>query len=173
MDKLTIQELSPYFSHDVKFLLDPTKSQSNFRGRSFSLIEMSSLGHLILRLAGDNLPRYKNDNKVHIDKLGHFKLMLRPSSDMTKEEMKELYFLVFKKKFIGDNITHRDVGTKEERYVLWSGVERLFIYSDGDVGADSDLHHYKVNHLSVIMWKFSKHFDLFNLIPRGLAIDLN
>ena len=100
-----------------------------------------------------------------------FTPILRPLSDMTKEEMKELYLIVFNRKFLGDNITHRDIGKKNERWVLWSGVERLFIYSDGDVGADSDLSHYRVHMPTVILWFLSKHFDLFGLIDAGLAID--
>jgi len=83
--------------------------------------------------------------------------------------MKELYFLVFKRKFVGNNVTHRDIGKKEERYVLWSGIERLFIYKDGDVGADCDLSNYSVHAPTVILWQLSKHFDLFGLIEAGLA----
>jgi hypothetical protein len=98
------------------------------------------------------------------------KLVLRPLSSMTEEEMKELYRLVFNRPFIGGNITHRDIGKKEERKVLWSGVERLFIYRDGDVGADSDLHHFHVHAPKVVRWQLSKHFDLFGLIDAGLAI---
>ncbi len=99
------------------------------------------------------------------------KLILRPLSDMSQDEMKEAYFLVFNKKFIGNNITHRDIGKKEERWVLWSGVERLFIYRDGDVGADSDLQHYHVHAPTVVKWQLSKNFDVFGLIKAGLAVD--
>jgi len=42
------------------------------------------------------------------------KLILRPLSDMSQDEMKEAYFLVFNKKFIGNNITPSDIGKKEE-----------------------------------------------------------
>jgi hypothetical protein len=99
------------------------------------------------------------------------KPILRPLSDMTEEEMKELYFIVFNRKFVGDNITHRDIGKKEERKVLWSGVERLFIYKDGDVGADCDLQLHHVHAPTVVFWQLSYHFDPFGLIDAGLAID--
>lgn len=100
-----------------------------------------------------------------------FKPILRPFSEMTEEEMKELYFLVFKRAFVGNNITHRDIGKKEERYVLWSGVERLFIYSDGDIGADCDLAHFSVHQPTVVKWMISKQLDVFGWIEKGLAID--
>jgi hypothetical protein len=100
----------------------------------------------------------------------HVKLFLRPMSSMTEDEMKELYFLVFKRSFVGSNITHRDIGKKEERHVLWSGIERLFIYKDGDIGADCDLHHHPVHQPTVIKWMISKQFDIFGWIEKGLAI---
>jgi len=99
------------------------------------------------------------------------KLILRPLSSMTEEEMKELYFLVFSRKFSGDNITHRDAGKSQERWILWSGVDRLFIYKDGDVGADCDLSYIRVPYQKVFTWQLSRGFDLFGLIEAGLAIN--
>jgi hypothetical protein len=99
--------------------------------------------------------------------------ILRKLDSMTEEEMKELYKLVFKREFTGDNISRRDQGKKEDRWVLWSGLERLFIYSDGDVGGDCDLNYVRVHTPTVLAWQLLKSFDLFNLIPEGLAIDKN
>lgn len=99
------------------------------------------------------------------------KPILRSLSGMTEDEMKELYQLVFNKEFVGDNITHRDIGNKDERWVLWSGLERLFIYRDGDFGADSDLRNYKVHQPTIVKWLLLKGFDLFGLIESGQAID--
>ena len=99
------------------------------------------------------------------------RLILRPLESMTETEMKELYFLVWKREFIGDNITHRDVGSKEERWCLWSGLERLMIYKDGDVAGDCDLHYVRVHTPTVFAWQLSKGFDLFGLIKAGFAID--
>ena len=105
--------------------------------------------------------------------LSMFEIQFRKLSSMTEEEMKELYFFVFKKHFVGDNITHRDIDKKDERWVLWSGVERLFIYKDGDVGADSDLHHYRVNPPKVMDWQIKKGFWLFGdeYFEQGLIIE--
>jgi hypothetical protein len=99
------------------------------------------------------------------------KPILRPLSDMTEEEMKELYFIVFRRNFVGNNISHRDIGKELDRYVLWSGLERLFIYANGDIGADCDLSYYPVNQPIVFKWMLSKQFDVFNWIPKGLALD--
>jgi hypothetical protein len=101
----------------------------------------------------------------------YIKPILRSLSDMTEEEMKELYFIVFNRQFIGDNITHRDIGKELERHVLWSGLERLFIYANGDIGADCDLSYYPVHQATVIKWMISKQFDVFGWIEKGLAID--
>ena len=113
----------------------------------------------------------ESSSDAHDYYLGHeeIKPILRPLSDMTEEEMKQLYSLVFGKQFCGDNITHRDIGDKKERWVLWSGVERLFIYKDGDIGADSDLHYYTVHQPTIMKWLLSKQFDIFNLIELGEA----
>lgn len=97
--------------------------------------------------------------------------ILKPLSGITEEEMKELYLLVFNRNFVGDNITHRDIGKKDERHVLWSGVERLFIYHDGNIAADCDLSYYRVHQPTIVKWMTSKGFDVFNWIPKGLAID--
>jgi len=113
---------------------------------------------------------FSNADTILGAKVGDFKLILRPLSDMTEEEMKELYLLVFGKKFVGDNISHRDGLTKNDRWVLWSGIERLFIYKDGDVGADCDLHYMRVPYQKVFTWQLSKGFDLFGLIDAGLVI---
>lgn len=110
-------------------------------------------------------------NKAEFDAYADFKPILRPISDMKEQEMKELYPIVFGKSFHGDNITLRDAGGKQERWVLWSGVDRLFIYKDGDIGADSDLHYFGVHQASVTVFLLSNGFDLFGLIESGQAID--
>jgi len=115
---------------------------------------------------------FLNWKKFEYD-LSDVKLLLRPLSDMTEEVMKELWHLIFKRQFIGNNIRFIKERTHytEPRWVLSSGVERLGIELNGNVWADSDLHHYKFNPNEVTKFLLSKGFDLFNLIPEGLALD--
>lgn len=111
------------------------------------------------------------------------KPILRPLSDMTEDERKELWRLVFSqghgrnfseaaKTFTGrvvfiDEKTYYNV----PRHVMMQGVERLAIESDGTIWADCDLHNWRHNQHETTRWLLSKGFDLFNLIPDGLAID--
>lgn len=103
------------------------------------------------------------------------KPILRPLSDMTKEERKELWKLVFNREFgVNGNIQLRDhlpTPSGRTRWVLMSGVERLGIQFDGKVWYDSDLQHWNFSQHEVTRWLLSKHFDLFGLIESGLAID--
>lgn len=137
--------------------------EEQYKGGSLVLIGICDMGCQV-EDTGIKITFYVNPE--------HVKPLLRPISDMTEEEMKEMYRLVFNRSFIGDNVTHRDIGKKEERWVLWSGVERLFIYKDGDVGADSNLHNYHVHAPSIVKYQLSKHFDLFGLIESGQAINI-
>jgi hypothetical protein len=106
------------------------------------------------------------------------KLILRHLSSITKDEMKQLWTIVFNRPFgINGDIRFYDSLAKESkpkdisRWVLWSGVERLGIELDGKIWADSDLQHWRFNQHEVTRFLLSKHFDLFGLIPAGLAID--
>jgi hypothetical protein len=102
------------------------------------------------------------------------KPMLRPLSDMTEEERKEIFALVFKREFpkSGSILFFPEITTyAQARYVLWSGIDRLGIEAHGRVWADCDLHHYKHNQHEITRWLLARHFDLFGLIDAGLAID--
>lgn len=101
------------------------------------------------------------------------KPILRPLSSMTEEEKKELYKLVFGRAFTGDNISRWDEGKPQARWVLWSGLDRLFIYDDGDIYADIDLHFHRVDKAQMVLYLLSKRFDIFGLIEAGLAIECN
>lgn len=106
------------------------------------------------------------------------KLAIRKVSEMKLEEMKELWKVVFNREFgrngeVGfyDSLAKESKPNDISRWVLWSGVERLGIQFDGKIWADSDLGKWDYNQHEVTRWLLSKHFDLFGLIPAGLAID--
>lgn len=101
------------------------------------------------------------------------KPILRPLSDMTEEEMKELWKIVFNRTFPPSGRIESSYlqDKRNPRWILMSGVERLGIQLNGDIWADSDLHNWPMNpHLNTL-YMLKKHFDLFGLIEAGLAID--
>ncbi len=103
------------------------------------------------------------------------KPILRPLSDMTEGERKELWDIVFQKRFIsefkGNTVFINKDNNGIPRWVLSSGVERLGIQFDGRIWADSDLHVWDHNQHEITRWLLNKGFDLFSLIESGLAID--
>lgn len=114
---------------------------------------------------------YERDGYWPIDQI---KPILRPLSDMSEEERKELWKYIFKREFNENGIIvfRKDRTTSTEpRYVMSSGLERLGIEMNGTIWADSDLSPFKHNQHEVTLWLLSKRFDLFGLIESGLAID--
>jgi len=105
--------------------------------------------------------------------IAEIQIQLLPLSDITEEEMKELWHIVFKRPFhpTGRILSSYLQDKKNPRWILMSGVERLGIQLNGDIWADSDLHNWPMNpHLNT-MYLLKQGFDLFGLIEAGLAID--
>jgi hypothetical protein len=103
-----------------------------------------------------------------------FKPILRRIEDMTDEEKKDVYALIFKKPFpdSGQIVWRADKTiSSEPRWILMTGVDRVGIQMDGTVWADCDLHIYKHNQHEITTYLLSKHFDLFSWIESGNAID--
>lgn len=106
----------------------------------------------------------------------YFKPILRPLSDITKDELSTLWSVVFTREFNGVIHKHKanDTGRGSyaaERYVMSSGVERLGVEFDGNIWADSDLSVWRHNKHKITAYLLSKHFDLFGLIESGESID--
>ncbi|HTH58284.1 MAG TPA: hypothetical protein VL728_19695 [Cyclobacteriaceae bacterium] len=108
------------------------------------------------------------------------KLILRHISDMTQEERKELWRLIFS---FGNEFNELALNYRGQtmfidktsyyerpRWLMQQGVERLGIEMDGTIWADCDLHHWRYNQHEVTKWLLSKGFDLFGLIDARLAI---
>jgi hypothetical protein len=102
------------------------------------------------------------------------KPILRQIADIALDEKKAIWQLIFSRPFPDsgrilwfDKETH----SAPKRWVLMSGVERLGVELNGNVWADSDLHHYKFNPHAITHYLLRQHFDLFNLIDNNLAVD--
>ncbi len=93
-----------------------------------------------------------NDIETGFISLSLIKPILRPLSSMTKEEAKE---------FLGD------AGIKAFIYEIAEGGIKYL--EDEDAGAEYLF--FSAIDPQRFHWLLSKHFDLFNLIPSGLAID--
>ena len=101
------------------------------------------------------------------------KPLLLSLEDMTEEDMKEVFKLIFKRDFPeSGNIQFRpDTSlTSDPRWILWSGVDRVGIEISGDVWADCDLSKHKFNPHIITHYLTSKHYDIFGLIDSGEAI---
>lgn len=99
--------------------------------------------------------------------------ILRPISDITDEEKKEIYHLIFNRPFpdSGRILFFPEKTTNAHpRWVLMSGIDRLGIELNGTIWADCDLSHMKHNQHMVTKLMISKHFDVFGWIEKGLAI---
>lgn len=101
---------------------------------------------------------------------------VRRLSDMTEQEMKGIWEVIFQKTF-HQNGTIRWIEKEDhsscKRWVMSSGVERVGIELSGRVWADSDLSNYKFNPHLVTHYLLKQGFDLFGLIDAGVAIDSN
>lgn len=101
-------------------------------------------------------------------------LHLRRIEDMTEEEMKDIWHIIFGRLFFErGTIQFFDIskGNQYKRWVMTAEVDRVGIQWDGRIWADSDLELHKFNQHFVTHYLLSKGFDLFSLIDSGAAID--
>lgn len=102
-------------------------------------------------------------------------LALRRLEEMTKDEMKGIWQLIFNKPFPDSgNILwfDKETSTSCKRWCMMSGVERVGIELNGNVWADSDLQNHKFNPNIITHFLLQQGFDLFGLIDASLAIDI-
>lgn len=129
--------------------------------------------------SGNNPLIYFEDGEVSAgeEDIEDVKPILRPIESMTEDERAAIWEIVFNRPFPQSGrtmIVDRETHSAHPRWILMSGVERLGISFNGyDVWADSDLQHWKHNQHEITRYLLSKHFDLFDLIPSGLAISSN
>lgn len=98
---------------------------------------------------------YKDLIDGHLASFAYYKLMLRPLSSMTEEEMKEIVLMNY-------NVENTLLSV-----IQYSrGIE--FKTSGFTGGGEIDF--YKTNPIT-FLHLLSKHFDLFGLIEAGIAID--
>ncbi len=149
-------------------------------------VKFTEVGHLYFPFSftwvQDAVP-FKNGERGIMD-AEHWKYwdenkkpLLRRLVDITDDEKKELFKLIFNREFPSHGMITWYPDTTVEHAPRWvlhnTGVERLCIQINGYVWADSDLLHYKFNQHLVTKFFLDKKFDLFEQIPDGEAIDNN
>lgn len=103
------------------------------------------------------------------------KPLLRRLEDMTREDMAIIYAHIFNRPFPDSGRIvwfGKEERTAAKRYVMMSGVDRVGIEMNGYVWADCDLSHVKFNPHFIGHRLLQWGYDLFGLIPAGLAIDI-
>lgn len=101
-----------------------------------------------------------------------FKPILRPLSSMTEEEMKEIVMLGFESKDIADMLIEKVTRRSEVQEHVRFGTAIPYTAWDknGKVQMAGTI---SAHELSADQFRYlvSRSFDLFNLIPEGLALD--
>ncbi len=147
MNELTVEHLAPYLPYELRLLYEET----------------DSVGKVIYSREGIMMRIYHDadsppDTRVSIDSseffgysehIWMFKPILRPLSDLP------LYYDVICYNVMGgENDTHYSSTKYDVDMVMKNGVEK-----DTDYG--------------LVSWMFKNHFDVFKLIDKGLAVNIN
>lgn len=88
---------------------------------------------------------------------------------MTDDEKKEIWKLVYNQEFhLNGQIHFHRANNVPERWVLWSGCDRLGIQHDGIVWADCDLVPHKFDKSLIEKWLIDNNFDYFPKIDESI-----
>lgn len=145
MEKLTIEELAPYFPYGVKF-------KNLYNNEILRMDKLCSKGIEIERMGEESGYRW-------IVEFGKVKPILRPMSDMLK------WITINGKKFFPAEVLFSEDAINIERWETFGVIPEYW----QDCASVSPLDH----DYRVVKKLFEWHFDVFGLIDRGLAIDIN
>ena len=152
---MELKEIQNYLAYGVKYIF-----HTSYNGGTNKLETIVGLG--------DSFVTYRDSSSKCVDIcLSESKLILRPLSDLTKpcleggkipiEELKEI------------------AGYPEK--FRFNGTDFVFEF-EGDLSYDGGYEFEKTtqccsNQLELFSWLFEHHFDVFGLISKGEAIDIN
>jgi len=149
--KLELKHLAPYLPYGLKFYIEDLRS--HVKPFSWTLGVETNLGEVL-----------ENQNKP----------ILRPLSDLTKGELEEFYnsdkiekgtLEILKKKSANWYETIWDIRFKHNEGI---GIEKDGLcYTSFGIGFHAKYTQEQWE------WFYSKHLDVFGLIEKGLAIDIN
>lgn len=136
---------------------------------NMKLASVNCIDWFVIGTVGESGPDY--DCAFAVDNVN---LILRRLEDLTDEEKKQIWLLIFGRPF-RDNGSIRWIDkedrTSAKRWVMSSGLERVGIEMSGQVWADSDLSIHKFNPHIITHHLCSIGIDLFGLIDAELAVD--
>jgi hypothetical protein len=147
MEKLELKHLAPYLPYELMIIETHEKPHKPSVGQVNSL-------NIPNRVLNYRTNRFPFSDTVHFSRM---KLILRPLSDLTKEiEVNGEKFVPF-----------HNMGT--DKFYLGLNSTGVIIHQNkGQIGLNS-IDVYKDVYSKLFEW----HFDVFGLIEKGLAIDIN
>lgn len=186
MEKLELKHLAPYRDKELKFImtcdfLDEFGHYEDWSGKEEDYIKGSIwtwAGYIDRDLiiscdVGDLTWVFrKNNTWISFDiKNKGIKPILRPLSDLTKDEFKEKLNAIFIERYGNVQFTEYNLGYKDREDFTLTATYALL----GDVFTDSVVSRGKLDNVRywIIEFLLENHYDIFGLIKKGLAIDIN
>lgn len=152
--KLELKHLAPYLPYELRIFHSAFMFRNNWNENEIGtmvgitdVVELDVLGETTFDIV---MRRDKDFYKLH-DSRGHFKSILRPLSDITKE------IEINGEKFVPSD--------KINKCTTTGGTYNWFKISE--------IGNLKYVNYEVVQKLFEWHFDIFGLIEKGLAIDIN
>lgn len=150
--KLEIKHLTPYLPYNLRL----TKEDWGKIGKLVPFVKQDFKG---LQIEID----YALSTKA--------KPILRPLSDLTKEDFKEELYQYYQTLGIDVKLVNYDSGNDNPFDITLTVTYKMMgeVYTDCLInrGSTSETPYH------IIVWLCENHFDLFGLIEKGLAIDIN
>lgn len=158
MEQLQINHIAPYLPYGLKCQIDLGQNE---------IIVTDSWG---LKTGSDYPASYYNEGERYGLMMSQIKPLLRPLSDLYKEIEGKVGIVEIFRMFgiYHENIRVTNCGLKYDdgaEWLLfdWSYSAQSFIDSDGGIYLN----------MESLTYLFQHHYDVFGLIDKGLAIDLN
>lgn len=156
--KLEMKHLAPYLPYDLK-------CQSNIAFDYETILELGSIN------VNDEATFSNREKAIGIWTFADFKPILRPLSDLIKEDFKEEILRYYENLGIDIKLVNYDSGNDNPFDITLTATSKLMddVFTDILInrGSTSETPYHFFN------WLCKNHFDVFNLIPEGLAIDIN
>jgi len=150
--KLELKHLAPYLPYELKYFDKDSKKQTAMRSISTE-IDLIDMGW----------------GNAH--ELNEFKPILRPLSDLTKDKFKLELYQYYETLGIDVKLVNYDSGNDNPFDMTLTVTYKMMGELFTDVLINRGSTSYTPFH--VIEWLYQNHFDVSNLIPNGLAIDIN
>ena len=168
--ELTLEHLAPYLPYRLKFYCKHTKESWVKKEYSiYTIVGLKGKDNCdLLLLSSVGVPMWYGSESLK-DSFEISKPILRPLSDLKKEE----YSLKIKSWFISDGEVQLSIYQNTKVWTL-TATYKLSGETFTDIVVNSDIRRGIFNtDYSIVVNLLKNHFDVFDLIDQGLAIDIN